>query len=201
VPIEPVPEPEPDIPFGLDLREQFGPGLELNPAYEDANEFRERIAMNQALGTGEALLGDLSGVPGNLESPFATRSPSTGPKIRLGAFEIQPRAFSRCGVYSPNGGENESGASDGNDGGNDDGELDPFFQLGLLASFQRGQMTGVLAYAIGLNPQSGESSGGGGGSNDLGQDLSLSTTFRLPQDSTDRFLVRGEFHRSVRSKP
>lgn len=177
---EPVPQAEADVPFGLDLREQFGPGLELNPAFVDSNAFREQIAMNQALGTGETLLGDLSGVRGVLESPFAMRRPSAGRTIRLGAFEVQPRASVGVAYTHRSGGDGDSTSGDNGDD-SDGGEVDPFFQLGVIASFQRGQMTGVLGYAIGLNPQSGESGGEDSGSNDLGQDLYLTSTFRIPQ--------------------
>lgn len=55
-------------------------------------------SMNQALNTGDVILGSMSGIPGGLTSPFLGYRPSSAPILRIGIFTV--RASASVGVVS-----------------------------------------------------------------------------------------------------
>ena len=154
------------------------PFTETNP------DFSREVAMNQALSTGETLLGSLGGLGGMLTSPFLIGAPfipggdsAAQPlrPIRVGSLDLH--AHATLGVV----GSHVNGLQTGKDF-----STSGLFQGGFTAELGRSGLSSLwLSYDIGvIYPESAAQStqgGGNNGSNGLDQSFSLMARMVFPE--------------------
>jgi hypothetical protein len=183
---------------------------EVVPELDPAERVTQRTAMSQAFSTGEAILGDFTGVRGQLGSPFLPTGRKGVPAFRIGPVDLYPSlTIGVSAIQSKGGGSNSvdignrlrmnespdgtpvdpglnvaEPATDGDAVEGDQEEVEAFFQAGFRAVLrEQGHFQASLDYNVGLAPQSvGQGSGSGSQSGDrtLDQSLSLGGTFLLP---------------------
>ena len=155
-------------------------------------DFSRDVAMNQALSTGESLLGSLGGLDGVLTSPFLIGAPfipgenSAGQPlrpIRVGSLDL--KAHATLGVV----GGHVNGLQTG-----EDFSTSGLFQGGLTAQLGRSGLSSLwLSYDIGvIYPKSAAQSGqggGGNGSSGLDQSFSLMAKIVFPELRRMEFLL------------
>ena len=187
-------EPQ-NLPDGSEEDPSQLPPITEAPSSEEAVdrnwEIAREVAMNQALSTGDTLLGGLGGLGGFLSSPFLDGSPdspvtSSGKPLlrpmRIGSFDVNMHAS--LGVI-------------GNHFGGmlyaDDYAVGGLFQGGFSALFGRDRLTTLLfSYDVAGNyPENsarGRQAGSEGGSGNFDQNISLVGSFTFPELRKVRFV-------------
>ena len=152
------------------------------------------VAMNQALSTGETLLGSLGGLNGLLTSPFLTgplRSVSQNGSalrpLRWGSFDVNINAST--GV---------SGTHTGGELLGDKYVTSGLFQGGLTALLGRNTLSSLwLSYDIGItypeSPAQGRQIGGGGSGTGIDQTFSLMANVVFPEMRKVKFALGLEY--------
>lgn len=133
----------------------------------------QRMAIHQALGTGETLLGNLSGLRGAVTSPFLPPRVLANLPLRFGPLTIS-RPVVSAGV--------SAGRSAGND--NDGGwQVSGLFGSGLQATYPGNYSTVTLSYGFSLTfPDASVQTSGSDSSNGIGfnQQLDLGGSWNPP---------------------
>ncbi len=155
-------------------------------------DFSRDVAMNQALSTGETLLGSLGGLGDSLTSPFLIGAPF----VPLGDSAAQPLRPIRWGSLDLSGratlgvvGSHFNGLQNG-----DDFSTSGLFQGGISAHLGRSSLSSLwLSYDLGIiYPESAAQSrqgGGGDGASGLDQSFSLMAKVVFPELRRVEFLL------------
>ena len=164
-------------------------------AAETSPDLSREVAMNQALSTGDTLLGSLGGLGGILSSPFlagAPNAPGASPgrpalrPIRIGSLDVNMHAS--LGV---------AGTHIGGVLYDDDYAVGGLFQGGISALYGRDKLTTLwfsydLAGNYPENPTQGQS-GREGGSGGFNQSVSLIGTFTFPELRKVKFVFGAKY--------
>ncbi len=162
----------------------------------DSPDLSRAVAMNQALSTGETLLGSLGGLGGALSSPFLAGAPDSPVgdsgmpslrPIRMGSFDINMHA--------------SLGVTATHLGGmlyEDDSSVGGLFQGGFSALYGRDKLASLwfsydLAGNYPENPAQGRQSGSEGGSGGFDQNVSLIGTFTFPELRKVKFVFGAKY--------
>lgn len=172
-------ETEVDVPESA-----AGEEVVSEPEVAADQEVAQPPAMHQALGTGEALLGDLGGLSGEaVGSPFSTQAVPLALPFRLGIVRFKPRlsAGVSAGSFERNGNRRDwiSGSGLG------------LFQGSLQATFGEGLSSAALLYNFGLSFRGQERSSGSGSTGGLrfDQQLSFGAHLLFPEMKRVRFTI------------
>ena len=169
------------------------------PTPEAANlspDLSREVAMNQALSTGETLLGSLGGLGGILSSPFLAGAPDS-PTTDSGMPSLKPLRFGSLDVNM----HASLGVTGTHVGGilyDDDYAAGGLFQGGLSAIYGRDRLSTIwfsydLAGNYPENPAQARQGGSEGGSGGFDHNLSLFGSFTFPELRKVKFVFGAKY--------